>query len=115
MKKNEVFSAYYAADLMLFPSKTETQGLTAVESIMCGTPVIGLNQMGIKNVIENGESGLLTNENIDEFSTAALSLINNTEKRKQMSIQSKNRGKVYSYESIGKKLEKIYEQLVKTN
>ena len=57
LSKKNVFSAYHAADLMLFPSKTETQGLTAVESIMSGTPVIGINEMGVKNVIKSVNLG----------------------------------------------------------
>ena len=44
LNKKDVFKAYHAADIMLFPSITETQGLT-VESIIAGTPVIGINKM----------------------------------------------------------------------
>ena len=112
LNKKDVFCAYHAADLMLFPSKTETQGLTAVESIMCGTPVIGLNKMGIKNVIQNGESGILTEENVEDYATAATDLLSNTQKRENLSKKAKEAGKEYSYLSTGKKLELLYNTLI---
>ncbi len=113
LNKKEVFCAYNIADLMLFPSITETQGLTAVESIMSGTPVIGINKMGIKNVISNGVSGVLTNEDINEYSEAVINLLSNNKKRAELSKTSKEYGQDYSFIKTGKKLEAIYTSLIK--
>jgi 1,2-diacylglycerol 3-alpha-glucosyltransferase len=112
LDKKQVFSAYHAADLMLFPSKTETQGLTAVESIMCGTPVIGLNEMGVKNVVDNNASGILTNESVSEYASAAIELLQNETLRKQMSRQAALLGQKYSYLSTNKKLEDLYKEVM---
>lgn len=109
LDKQQVYSAYHAADLMLFPSKTETQGLTAVESIMCGTPVVGLNEMGVKNVIDNNESGILTKECVSEYASAAIELLKNENLRKKMSKKAMILGQKYSYLTTNKKLEELYQ------
>ena len=92
---------------MLFPSKTETQGLTAVEAIMCGTPVIGLNEMGIKDVVENDVSGILTDEDVKLYAKATIELLKNEEKRLELSKNAKNSGSVYSFIKTGEKLEQL--------
>lgn len=107
LQKNDVFSAYHAADLMLFPSKTETQGLTAVEAIMCGTPVIGLNEMGIKDVVENDVSGILTDEDVKLYAKATIELLKNEEKRLELSKNAKNSGAAYSFIKTGEKLQQL--------
>ena len=113
LEKIDVFSAYYAADVMLFPSKSETQGLTAVESIMCGTPVIGLNEMGVKNVIQSDVSGILTNDNLSEYVDAILNYISSTGLQKNLSKNAKKEGEKYSYLKTTKTLEDIYKKLIK--
>ncbi|MEK9728138.1 MAG: glycosyltransferase, partial [Candidatus Margulisiibacteriota bacterium] len=115
LNKKEVFSAYKAADIMLFPSKTETQGLTAVESIMCGTPVIGINEMGIKNVIEHEISGLLTKDDLTEYVAATLDVLNNSEKRARLSTNAKEVGNKFSHTETGKKLEDILIEVTQNN
>ncbi len=111
LDKTDVFKAYHAADIMLFPSKTETQGLTAVEAMMCGTPVVGLNEMGIKNVVHHLKSGILTNENVGEYADAALSLIRDSNRRLDYANYSKEVGKTYSYLETGKMLESLYKDM----
>ena len=114
LQKDDVFKAYHAADLMLFPSKTETQGLTAVESMMCGTPVIGLNYMGIKDVVNHLVTGILTEEDVVKYSEAALDLIQNSDKRNAFALASKDVGNRYSYIETGKQLESIYLSMKRT-
>ena len=97
---------------MLFPSKSETQGLTAVESIMCGTPVIGLNEMGVKNVIKSNVSGILTNDNLDEYVNAILTFIKSKNLQKELSNNALVEGENFSYLKTTKQLEDAYKNLI---
>lgn len=45
--------------MMVFPSATETFGNVVLESLACGTPVIGANSGGVKNIITDGKTGVL--------------------------------------------------------
>ncbi len=48
---------YSAADVFFFPSIQETFGMTAVEAMACGTPVISYNVCAMREVIKNGVNG----------------------------------------------------------
>lgn len=50
---------YAAADLFITTPWYEPFGITPLEAMACGTPIIGANVGGIKFTIENGKTGLL--------------------------------------------------------
>src|SRR5699024_8475132 len=50
---------YAASDLFVFPSSSETFGNVVLESLACGTPVIGTDAGGVKTIIQNGVTGWL--------------------------------------------------------
>ena len=56
----EKLSQYYReADLFLFSSTTDTQGLVLAEAMAGGTPVIAVDGPGQRDVIQNGKNGFL--------------------------------------------------------
>ena len=52
--------AYNSADLFVIPSLIDNLPNTAIESICCGTPVIGFATGGIPDIIQHGSNGYLT-------------------------------------------------------
>ena len=59
--------AYSAADVFIIPSLMDNLPNTVLESLMCGTPVIGFPVGGIPDMVEHGVNGLLT-KSIDSAS-----------------------------------------------
>jgi len=55
----EVANWLRAADVVVVPSRREPLGLAAVEALACGTPVIASNVGGLREVVRDGENGLL--------------------------------------------------------
>lgn len=55
---------YSAADVFVIPSLEDNLPNTMIESLLCGTPVVGFPVGGIVEVIENGKNGYIC-ENID--------------------------------------------------
>ena len=112
LNKKEVFTSYKIAKLMLFPSKTETQGLTVVESLLCGTPVIGINKLGVKNVIGNNMGGITTTESIKDYTAACLKLLNDESLYKEYVQKAIKRGKEFSIEKSGKLMVESYKTVL---
>ena len=54
---------YSLADVFVIPSLMDNLPNTVLESLMCGTPVIGFPTGGIPDMVQHGKNGLLT-ENI---------------------------------------------------
>lgn len=48
----------------------EPFGLSQVESMACGTPVIGTNFGSVPEVVEHGKTGFVINNNLNQFDTA---------------------------------------------
>ena len=63
VKHEELPYFYSAADLCVLPSYYESFGLVALESLACGTPVVGTNVGGLENVIRQGETGYVVADN----------------------------------------------------
>ena len=51
--------AYSAADVMVVPSIQEAFGLTAVEAMACGTPVVAFNTSGLADIVNSKINGYL--------------------------------------------------------
>jgi len=60
-------AAYRAADVFVFASRTETQGLVLLEAMALGTPVVSSAVMGTREVLVDGEGCLIAEEDPDDF------------------------------------------------
>ena len=59
---DELVAEYAAADVFVFPSRTDTFGLVMLEAMACGTPVAAYPVTGPVDVVCNGESGWLDDD-----------------------------------------------------
>lgn len=63
----EVKNYCAAADLFLFSSTSETQGIVSLEAMAAGTPVLAVDATGTRDIVENGKNGYLVNESAADF------------------------------------------------
>ena len=67
---------------------------------------------GVNELIQDNENGFLVEENENEFAERIEYLINNTEKRYEMGLKSKQSVKKYSKEIIANKWLKVIEKVL---
>jgi glycosyltransferase involved in cell wall biosynthesis len=58
----ELAQAYASSDIFIMPSRTETLGLVILEAMSSGLPVVAARAGGIPEMIQDGVSGFLFNE-----------------------------------------------------
>ena len=58
-KGQELVDYLSVADVMIFPSRTETFGLAALEALACGVPVAAHNVLGPRDIITEAQDGYL--------------------------------------------------------
>jgi L-malate glycosyltransferase len=74
------------ADLFLLPTNVESFGLSALEALASGAPVIGANAGGLPEVVRNGETGILCGVgDVDGMANAALELLGDERRWNAMS------------------------------
>ncbi|SDN24575.1 glycosyltransferase family 1 protein [Bacillus sp. OK048] len=92
---------YSATDIFVFPSPTETFGNVVLEALASGTPVIGANSGGVKNIISTGNTGYLCEPgNADDFAQRIVQLLNNDPKREQMALNARKYALTQKWDQI---------------
>jgi len=81
---DKLVEAYNQALLTVFPSRLEPFGFVPLESMACGTPVVGVAEGGIRETVQHGETGLLTERDPREFGQAIATLLNDSALRAEM-------------------------------
>jgi len=102
-------STYFsAADAFVIASNSETQGLVVLESMACGTPVIGADAMALPELIENGKNGWLYKHNDISDLTKKMKASKKTAPLSRQSIKTANK---FSIKKMTDKLEHLYNDL----
>ena len=99
-----------SADLFLLPSASESFGLSALEALASGVPVIGTRAGGMPEVVRDGETGVLCEVgDVDSMSKAALSILSDRDKWTAMSELGASDARArFSLDAIVSQYEDLY-------
>ena len=86
---DELAECYQAADVFLFASETETQGLVLAEAAACGLPAVAVDAPGCDEVVRDGETGILTKSDPAALAEAAIGLLLDPERRRGMARRAR--------------------------
>ena len=129
LDKKDVIQLYSHADVFCCPSIYEPFGIINVEAMACETAVVASAVGGIKEVVVEGETGLLINleqqtsapfepVNPDQFSkdlaNGINTLINDKALRDTMAKNGRKRAEdFFDWKAIAKQTQSIYQSLIK--
>lgn len=101
---------YRNAQMFVVPSKFEPFGMTALEAMACGAPVVASNLGGLTTVITDGETGLLVDpSNSEELSGAMLRLLRDQNLAKKIGRAGHELAmRKYSWEAIARRHLEFY-------
>src|SRR5262245_35629582 len=89
MSRDALVDFYRAADVFLFASQTETQGLVLAEAHACGLPAVAVNAPGCDEVVRDGHTGILTKSEPPAMAEAAIGLLLDAEQRRRMAERAR--------------------------
>ena len=123
IEKYCVFTGYFArkdlalvyanSEIFVFPSLTDTQGLVTLESMLSGTPVVGIGVLGTLAVMGGNNGGFMVKNDAAEFTNRVLELLENPELHRSKSLEAKVHARSWSIEELTKKLIEFYKTTIK--
>jgi len=105
--------AYVDADVCVLPSRYEIFGISVLEAYSCGKPIIASRVGGLKDLIIDGETGLLfETENTEQLTRAIFSILNDNTRAKKMGLKGKQFVKEnFTIEKVVNRLEELYKEI----
>ncbi|MDY7093516.1 MAG: glycosyltransferase [Acidobacteriota bacterium] len=111
-RENELLNCYAAADLFLFASRTETQGLVLLESMALGTPVVSTAVLGTRDVVRTGHGAVVVPEDEERFAREVLSLLADPLRRGRLSREAVAWAQEWSAGRMAERLLGVYRDVV---
>jgi glycosyltransferase involved in cell wall biosynthesis len=108
---NDLLMLFNTADLTCLWSWVEAEGLVLIEAMAQGTPSVGANAYGIKDVIRHGKTGYLAN-NLDEFTDYVIKLLKDDDLRAKYGQQAKKIAENYRVSKVAGTWIKIYKFVI---
>jgi 1,2-diacylglycerol 3-alpha-glucosyltransferase len=110
----EIVSYYQAADLFVFSSLTDTQGIVVLEAIASGLPVVALRDEAFTSMVKNGRNGFLLRPDASHalFARRVAALLANQTRWRQFSAASVRIAREFSEEEQARRLTRVYDKCV---
>lgn len=104
---------YNAADICVVPSYYESFGLVAVEAMACRVPVIASRVGGLKETVQDGQTGYLVPWLCPEpFAERLELLLNNEPLRLSLGREARTAAERYQWSEVAARVEGVYHELV---
>jgi len=101
---------YQMADVYVMPSVSEPFGITALESVQNGTPIIVSKQSGVREVIPDALQ--VDFWDVDKLSAAILSVLEHQDLHSSLRDRQRESLQFVTWEKSAKRLQSIYRELV---
>lgn len=101
------------ADLYLLPSNSESFGLSALEALAMGVPVIGTNVGGMPEVVEHGRNGFLgAVGDVEAMAHGAVELLTDPDRYRAWSTAARARAEQFATDKVVPLYEELYAAVV---
>jgi len=115
LSEDELIEFYNNTELFVCPSIYEPFGIINLEAMACKVPVVATSVGGVKEVVVDGETGLLVPpEKPEDLAEAIDTVLGDSELRTRFGENGRKRVEtMFSWESVARKLIAIYEDILK--
>lgn len=109
-----LLDCYAAADVFVFASRTETQGLVLLEAMALGVPVVGLAVMGTAEVLREGQGALIAHDDVADFTDKVEWLVRHEDARASLAARARAYAATWSAREMTARLIDFYGEILDT-
>jgi glycosyltransferase involved in cell wall biosynthesis len=105
---------YAAADLFVFASHTETQGLVLLEAMAVGLPVLAIPALGAGEIVAPRRGAVAAADTVSAFSAQMVALFDNPAQLRLLATEAIDFAREWDAATQGSRLALLYRQLAGT-
>jgi len=106
-----LLDCYAAADVLVFASRTETQGLVLLEAMAQGTPVVSTAELGTRSILLPGSGALVVPEERDAFAAAVVRVLTDAGLRQSLAARGREYARTWASAAMAVRLAQLYVEL----
>ena len=110
-RSTELPDCYCAADVFVFASRTETQGLVLLEAMAQGTPVVSTAVMGTIDVLAGTRGSVVVPEDEKAFAAAVAGVLSDRARREELGRRALADAQNWSSRALAARLVALYERV----
>lgn len=104
---------YAAADVFVFASRTETQGLVLLEAMAAGVPVVALSAMGTADILDPGRGAVAPADDVAAFAHELGALMLDAPRRARLGTAARLFSREWSDARMAQRLAALYGQMLR--
>jgi glycosyltransferase involved in cell wall biosynthesis len=113
-RRGPLLDCYRAADVFIFASRTETQGLVLLEAMALGTPVVSTAIMGTRDMLRQGAGAVIVPEDESAFAAAVADLLRDEPRRRKLGAAGQRHAKQWTARPMAERLLAFYRGVIDT-
>jgi phosphatidyl-myo-inositol alpha-mannosyltransferase len=102
---------YASADLYLCPTNQASFGITLLEAMACGTPIVGSDITGFRELVRGGKCLLVPPDDSAAWAEAVIRLIQDPGRRAEMSAWGLQTAAQYSWAEVSARVLEVYRRV----
>ncbi|NDW59933.1 glycosyltransferase family 4 protein [Yangia sp. PrR004] len=106
--EHDIPNYLHLADIFVFASVSETQGIVILEAMAAGLPVVAVNATGVDAFVRNRNTGILTDEDTEQWADAVHGLMVNARDRREFARAGLEQAQKHSVEEFAAAVAEIY-------
>jgi 1,2-diacylglycerol 3-alpha-glucosyltransferase len=106
-----LLDCYAAANVFVFASRTETQGLVLLEAMAQGAPVVSTAELGTRSILKPGCGALVVEEQQDEFAAAVIRVLQSPALQQELGDRGRTYARTWSSASMARRLADLYDTI----
>ena len=111
-RHTELNNCYRAADIFIFSSRTETQGLVLLEAMAQGVPLVSTAELGTRDVLQDGAGVWIAQEELSDFSGNVVKMLGHAQARSELGELGRAYANEWSAAKQAKKMLAFYDTII---